>query len=142
MNRKHSCLFILAILAGCSSPAEIVVAPQGSGITILEESIGIETLGGVFTPLLKKGCELPCEVTQVFSTADDGQGQITISLFQGASAIVSGAKKLGTFRVSGISPAPRGTPQIAVSFVADTERVVLRAFDKENKNRLKWTRID
>jgi molecular chaperone DnaK (HSP70) len=142
MNPKHLCTVVLAALVGCTSPAEIRIAAKYGGGSILKEDIGIETLGGVFTPLLKAGCKLPCEITQVFSTADDNQDQITIFLFQGTSAMVSGAKKLGVVRVSGIYPAPRGMPQIAVSFIADAEQVVLRAVDKQNKSRLKWTSID
>lgn len=144
MNKRLSFTVFLLGLVGCSSPPEIRVpiASPNDDSPLLKEDIGIETLGGVFTPLLQSGCSLPCEITHVFSTADDNQEQIVISLFQGTSAAVSGTKKLGVFRVSGIAPAPRGTPQIAVSFKADAKHVVLRAFDKQKQDRLKWTRVD
>src|SRR5437868_14478923 len=103
MNLRFSYIAVLVVLVGCSSSAEITVATQNRGSSVLAENIGIETLGGVLTPLLKSGCKLPCEFTQVFSTADDNQDQITVHLFQGTTAMVSGAKKLGAFRLSGIS---------------------------------------
>src|SRR5262249_51410245 len=77
------------------------------------EPIGLETLGGVFTPILKAGCSLPCEVTNTFSTAEDNQSEIKISLFRGSGARVSQNHSLGSFAILGIPPLPRGKPIIA-----------------------------
>ena len=93
----------------------------------LVEAVGIETLGGVFTPLLQKGCELPCELTQVFSTADDRQREIVIKLFRGNGNRVSEVHSLGNYRVSGFRDAPRGEVQIQVRFVATQSGIELGA---------------
>jgi molecular chaperone DnaK len=93
----------------------------------LVEAVGIETLGGVFTPLLQKGCALQCELTQVFSTADDRQREILIRLFRGNGNLVNEAHALGTYRVSGFSAAPRGEVQIQVRFIVTQNGIELGA---------------
>jgi molecular chaperone DnaK len=95
----------------------------------ITESIGVETLGGVFTPILKAGCSLPCEVTNTFSTAEDNQSEIKISLFRGSGARVSENHSLGSFVILGIPPLPRGKPIIAVTLRAAGADIILIASD-------------
>merc|ERR1711985_100220 len=75
-------------------------------------SLGIETLGGVFTRLIDKNTTIPTKKSQVFSTAEDNQSAVTIRVFQGEREMASDNKLLGQFNLEGISPAPRGMPQI------------------------------
>jgi len=79
------------------------------------ESIGIETLGGLFTPLLEAGCSIPCEVTNTFSTAADNQSEISIALVRGTNELAAQNHDLGRFVVKGIPPAPRGEPQVEIA---------------------------
>jgi len=95
----------------------------------VREPIGLETLGGVFTPILKAGCSLPCEVTNTFSTAEDRQTEIKISLFRGSGSLVSENYSLGSFAILGIPPLPRGKPLIAVTLRAVGADIILIARD-------------
>ena len=87
-------------------------------------SLGIETLGGVFTRLIDKNTTIPTKKAQVFSTADDGQTAVTIKVYQGEREMASDNKHLGTFDLVGIPPAPRGVPQIEVAFDIDANGIV------------------
>ena len=78
-------------------------------------SLGIETLGGVFTRLIDRNTTIPTKKSQVFSTADDNQSAVTISVCQGEREMAADNKPLGQFNLEGISPAPRGVPQIEVT---------------------------
>merc|ERR1712086_1035819 len=78
-------------------------------------SLGIETLGGVFTRLIDRNTTIPTKKSQVFSTADDNQSAVTISVCQGEREMAADNKALGQFNLEGISPAPRGVPQIEVA---------------------------
>jgi molecular chaperone DnaK (HSP70) len=143
--KRQYLLFLALAFMGCNRPAEITALKLSAHSTegsTLSESLGIETLGGVFTPLLKKGCQLPCEITQVISTGDDHQEQIKISLYQKDTKMASDAKKIGIFEVSGFRPGLRGTPSISVTFIANSDNVVLRATDNNQKSTLAWSRID
>ncbi len=82
-------------------------------------SLGIQTLGGVMTKLIDKNTTIPVRKQQVFSTAEDNQNSVTISVYQGERPMAADNKSLGQFDLSGIAPAPRGTPQIEVSFDID-----------------------
>ena len=87
-------------------------------------SLGIETLGGVFTKLIDKNTTIPTNKSQVFSTADDNQSAVTIRVFQGERQIASDNKLLGQFDLVGIPPAPKGMPQIEVTFDIDANGIV------------------
>jgi molecular chaperone DnaK len=101
-------------------------------------SLGIETLGGVATKLIQKNTTIPTKATQVFSTADDNQGAVTIHVLQGEREMAAGNKSLGQFNLEGIPPAPRGMPQIEVTFDIDANGILHvsakdKATGKENK---------
>jgi molecular chaperone DnaK len=105
-------------------------------------SLGIETLGGVTTKLIQKNTTIPTKAQQVFSTADDNQGAVTIHVLQGERDMASGNKSLGQFNLEGIPPAPRGMPQIEVTFDIDANGILHvgakdKATGKENKITIK-----
>ena len=94
-------------------------------------SLGIETLGGVMTKLIEKGTTIPVKKTQVFSTAEDNQPTVTIHVLQGEREFAKDNKSLGQFNLEGISPAPRGVPQIEVTFDIDANGILtVSATDK------------
>lgn len=87
-------------------------------------SLGIETLGGVFTKLIERNTTIPTKKSQIFSTAADGQTAVTIRVFQGERQMAADNKLLGEFNLDGIPPAPRGVPQIEVTFDIDANGIV------------------
>ena len=87
-------------------------------------SLGIETLGGVMTKLIEKNTTIPVQKNQVFSTAEDNQSAVTIHVLQGEREMAADNKPLGQFELSGIAPAPRGLPQIEVTFDIDANGIV------------------
>ncbi|NMJ40806.1 molecular chaperone DnaK [Roseomonas sp. JC162] len=87
-------------------------------------SLGIETLGGVFTRLIDRNTTIPTKKSQVFSTADDNQTAVTIKVYQGEREMAADNKMLGTFDLTGIPAAPRGVPQIEVTFDIDANGIV------------------
>ena len=87
-------------------------------------SLGIETLGGVFTKLIDRNTTIPSKKSQIFSTAEDNQSAVTIRVSQGERELASDNKSLGEFNLEGIAPAPRGVPQIEVTFDIDANGIV------------------
>jgi molecular chaperone DnaK len=103
-------------------------------------SLGIETLGGVFTRLIDRNTTIPSKKSQVFSTAEDNQSAVTISVFQGEREMAQDNKPLGQFNLEGISPARRGVPQIEVTFDIDANGIVnVSAKDKATGKEQKIT---
>ena len=105
-------------------------------------SLGIETLGGVMTKMINKNTTIPTKFAQVYSTAEDSQSAVTIKVFQGEREMASGNKLLGEFNLEGIPPAPRGMPQIEVTFDIDANGILKvsakdKATGKENRITIK-----
>ena len=104
-----------------------VLGGEESGVLLLDVtplSLGIETLGGVCTKLIERNTTIPTSKSQVFSTAADGQTQVEIHVLQGEREMAQYNKTLGRFNLTGIAPAPRGVPQIEVSFDIDANGIV------------------
>jgi molecular chaperone DnaK len=95
----------------------------------MPQSLGIETKGGVFTPLIERGTPLPAQRSEIFTTADDNQASIKITLLQGDHKRAARNKKLGVFELSGIAPQPRQVPQIMVAFNVDFTGITVSAMD-------------
>jgi len=125
-------LFAASVLAYAEPITVESPTPGATKAGRLVENVGIETLGGMLTPLAEIGCQLPCAVTKVFSTADDKQAEIKLSLFRGKSKLVADARRLGSFAVVGIPLLPRGQPHIAITLKILRGRITLEAVDQQS----------
>lgn len=133
-----------AVAAGAAVQGA-VLSGERSDVLLLDVtplSLGIETLGGVMTKMIQKNTTVPTKYSQVFSTAEDNQPAVTVKVFQGEREIATTNKMLGEFNLEGISAAPRGTPQIEVTFDIDANGILHvsakdKATGKENKVTIK-----
>jgi molecular chaperone DnaK len=105
------------------------------------EALGIETLGGVFTPLIKSGTTVPCSLSEIFSTAADGQSKIMVIPVRGTNQWVASNHALGRFHIVGIPAGPRGTPQVEVTFTITERQILMSARDLIRKADLKIQRV-
>jgi molecular chaperone DnaK len=115
----------------------------GTNILLLDVtplSLGIETLGGVMTKLIERNTTIPTRKSEVFSTAEDGQTSVHVKVYQGEREIAAANKLLGDFQLTGLPPAPRGIPQIEVTFDIDANGIVsVSAKDKATAREQKIT---
>lgn len=118
----------LAVAEGAAIQANNIVGGEGSTdillIDVLPISVGINTAGNIFTKLIEANTTIPCKKEQVFSTAADNQTEVTIDVRQGERPMASDNKSLGQFNLGGIMPAPRGVPQIEVTFDIDVNGIL------------------
>lgn len=134
---------LLLLLASCAHHQNIqsaVVLERnspaiGDGGTLVED-VGIETIGGVFAPLLNRGCKVPCRDASIFSTAQDNQNRIQVSLFRGKEKLVPKNHSLGVCYIVAIQPAPRGFPQIELTVEAVEKEIRVSALDKATNKTL------
>ena len=134
------------LMFGCQSQSQTPIVVEDK-IPIVRadrtttEALGIETLGGVFTPLIKPGTVVPCSLSEVFSTAVDGQSQIAVTLVRGTNQMAARNHALGQFQVVGVPSAPRGTPQVEVTFTITERQILLSARDLTRKTKLRVQRV-
>ena len=112
---------------GFPQGATVPVAQSFDGL--LPQALGLETKGGVFTALIAHGTPLPARRSEIFTTADDNQTSITITMLQGHNPQAARNTKLGVFELTGIAPQPRGQAQIEVDFAVDATALTVSAMD-------------
>ncbi|HET7014330.1 MAG TPA: Hsp70 family protein [Streptosporangiaceae bacterium] len=109
----------------------------------LQQSIGIETRGGGFTPLINRGSTLPTSASFIFSTAEDNQPSVKVKVFRGEQALASGNAQVGRFEITGFTPTIAGLPQIQITFHVDEyQELTVSAIDLAGQRELSVARID
>lgn len=146
-----------AVAVGAAIQANIIVGGEGSKDVLLLDvtplTLGIETMGGVMTPIVEANTTIPVRKSQIFTTATDNQPAVTISVLQGARPLAKDNKEIGKFNLDGIAPAKKGVPQIEVTFEIDVNGLLsVSAKDKatdaeqkitiENRNSVSQEEID
>lgn len=135
-----ACVFVSSSMAD-EGP---VIIEQNSPVTqgeALSEDVGIEMWGGTLNPIIFMGCELPCEQSQVFATADESQIDMSIKLVRGKSKNVQDGTYLGTYRISGLVPADNGRTTLDVIFGASKGNLWLSAKDINGLSNIKITKL-
>jgi molecular chaperone DnaK len=128
-----SCALLLLACTARADDPRLVVRGAGPGTDPdgrTAEAVGMETLGGFFTPLLKRHCAVPCSTTEIFTTAADGQTAIAVRLYRGTATVVSRATLVGDFRIERCVAGPRGVPQVALTLETRGPDLTLRAEEK------------
>ena len=145
--RPFSLIASLLVAVGCQSKNQHIVVVEKktpivgpNGLTV--EGLGIETLGGVFTPIINSGVLAPCSVSEVFSTAADGQTRIMVTLFRGTNRLTMANHSLGRFQVVGIQILPRGVPKVEITFKITETQILLFARDVDRKKELQIRRAE
>jgi len=128
-SRHRLCVVIaLATALSCRSSKatlELEKRTPAAADGLLIQDLGIETLGGVFTPLLRSGQSVPCQVTETFSTAADNQDNVEVRLFRGNAKLARDATPVGRFVVEGLPKAPRGIPNVAITFSVTADGAIV-----------------
>src|SRR3990172_9372805 len=135
------------VAIGAAKQAAVLSGEDKDGIVLLEVTpltLGVETLGGVMTPLIEANTTIPTSKSEVFSTAADGQTEVTIHVLQGNRPMAIDNRTLGRFNLAGIAPAPRGVPQVEVTFDIDRNGIINvsakdKATGKEQSIRIEGT---
>jgi molecular chaperone DnaK len=133
------------LIVGCQKQGQAPLVVEdatpivGAGRTT--ESLGIETLGGVFTPLIKPDTTVPCSLSEIFSTAADDQSQIIVAPFRGTNQMAARNHSLGRFQIVGIPFGPRGTPQVEVTFTITERQILISARDLTRKTHFEIQRV-
>jgi molecular chaperone DnaK len=136
----------LAVAEGAAIQANNIVGGEGSKDILLVDvnpiSIGIETLGGVFTKMIDANTTIPCKKSETFTTAVDNQTAITVRVLQGERPMANDNKQLGIFNLEGILPAKRGVPQIEVTFDIDVNGILNVTAKDKGTNKEQSIRIE